>query len=236
MEKEKNKSKKSFITEQGLEILVAIFLGITALLVAWGTWIGSLHGGNQATNYTKSNNLAAEGNSEYNAAAQLYLSDLMAWNNIINYEFDIEIAEANGNTAQAQLIEEKLDKYVKDNCTDQFIEAMHWASEQEEDATPFDKEGFVESYFENSNKLLAESQELLEKGQKDNSNGDAYGLVTVIYSVVLFLLGIIGIFKSLPNRKIVFIISVVVLIIATIYMLTIPMPTGFNILSFFSAK
>ncbi len=33
-------------------------LGITALLTAWATWIGSLHGGNQATNYTKSNNIA----------------------------------------------------------------------------------------------------------------------------------------------------------------------------------
>ena len=234
MEKSKNESKKSFLTEQKLEIFVAIFLGITALLMAWGTWVGSLHGGNQATNYTKSNNLAAEGNSEYNAAAQLYLSDLMAWNSIVNFEFDIEIAKANGNTVQAQLIEEKLDKFVQDNCTEQLIEAINWANSQEEDVTPFDKEGFVDSYFADANKLLSESQEYLEKGQKDNSYGDAYGLVTVIYSVVLFLLGIIGIFKSLPNRKLVFIISIVALVLATIYMITIPMPTGFNLFSYFN--
>ena len=59
--------KKPLLSPQKIEILVAIFLGITALLTAWATWIGSLHGGNQATNYTKSNNLASEGNSEYNA-------------------------------------------------------------------------------------------------------------------------------------------------------------------------
>lgn len=40
-------------------------------MTAWATWIGSLHGGNQATNYTKSNNVAAEGNSMYNEANNL---------------------------------------------------------------------------------------------------------------------------------------------------------------------
>ena len=231
--KEKTETKKGLLNEEKLEVLVAIFLGITAILVAWATWIGSLHGGNQATNYTKSNNLAAEGNSEYNAAAQLYLSDLVAWNSIVNFEFDIEIAHANGNETQASLIEEKLQKFINDNCTDEFVEAINWAKEQKEDVTPFDKEGFVDSYFTKANELLAESQKVLEEGQKDNAHGDAFGLVTVIYSVVLFLLGIIGIFKKLPNRKIVLFFSIVALIIATIYMFLIPMPTGFSITSFF---
>ena len=55
------KTKKS--KEQIIEILTAVFLGITALATAWASWIGSLHGGNQSTNYTTSNNLSAEGNS-----------------------------------------------------------------------------------------------------------------------------------------------------------------------------
>ena len=58
--KERIKSKKS--REDILEIIVAIFLGVTALATAWASWIGSLHGGNQATNYTQSNNMAADGN------------------------------------------------------------------------------------------------------------------------------------------------------------------------------
>ncbi|MCR4640504.1 MAG: hypothetical protein K5697_00560, partial [Lachnospiraceae bacterium] len=76
------------MSENTVEVLVAVFLGITALLTAWASWIGSLHGGNQATNYTKSNNLASEGNSEYNAGMQMYLSDLMAWNTMMEYSFD----------------------------------------------------------------------------------------------------------------------------------------------------
>ena len=48
--------KKKLFTAKRIEVITAIFLGVTALLTAWATWIGSLHGGNQATNFTKSNN------------------------------------------------------------------------------------------------------------------------------------------------------------------------------------
>lgn len=30
------------------ELIIVIMLGVTALLTAWASWIGSLHGGNQA--------------------------------------------------------------------------------------------------------------------------------------------------------------------------------------------
>ena len=56
--------KKSKWNENTIEIMVAVLLGVTALLMAWASWIGSLHGGVQATNFTKSNNMASEGNSE----------------------------------------------------------------------------------------------------------------------------------------------------------------------------
>ena len=90
--------------------------------------------------------------------------------------------------------------------------------------------------FRTNNELLEESQEVLEEGQRDNARGDAYNLVSVIYSVVLFMLGIVGIFKKIPNRAAVLFIAVGVLVVATIYMFTIPMPTGFSIGSFFGAK
>lgn len=229
----KKEVKKSFINEDSLEMMVAILLGVTAVLIAWATWIGSLHGGNQATNYTKSNNLSAEGNSEYNEGIQLYMSDLMAWNSITGFEFDIEIANLNGRKAEARLLEEKLELFEQENCSDELIKAIEWANEQEEETSPFDSEELMNSYFESANEKLQQSEDLLEQGQKDNANGDAYGLVTVIYSVALFMLGIITVFKKFPNRRVVLIASAVAILLATIYMLTIPLPTGFNLLSFF---
>ena len=50
-----------------------------------------------------------------------------------------------------------------------------------------------------------EAKELLRSSKRGvfAVNGDAFGLVTVIYSVVLFLLGIVGTFKQLPNRYVI---------------------------------
>ena len=234
MSEETKIKKKQLFSESTIEMLVAILLGITALLTAWASWIGSLHGGNQATNYTKSNNLASEGNAEYNAAFQDYLSDMMTWNTLMEYSFEQEIAEAEGDSIKASMIEEKINSYVDLNGSPILIDAVGQMTDDMR--SPFEVEGPVDRYYENANALLEESQELLEQGQRDNANGDAYNLVNVIYSVVLFMLGIVGIFKKLPCRTVVLFIAAAGLIVATIYMFTIPMPTGFNFGSFFAAK
>ena len=225
--------KKSGISEQKLEVIIAILLGLTAILMAWAGWISSLHGGNQATNYTQSNNLSAMGNSMYNEAAQYYMQDMLLWNTIYDYAFDAEIAEMKGETEEAEMIYAKIDTLMNDNCTEEFYEAIEWALDQEEDVTPFDMEGYVDSYFADANAVLDEADALLEQGKTDNANGDAYGLVSVIYSLVLFLLGIVGIFKKIPNRVVIVVFACVLLVLATIFMVTIPMPTGFNIASYF---
>ncbi len=231
----KSTRKKTFFTENRLEILVAVFLGITALLTAWATWIGSLHGGNQATNYTRSNNLASEGNSLYNAGMQKYLSDVMAWNTMMEYSFDLTVAESEKDTVRIEMLNEKLENYVQQNGTDILQEGIQWMVANE-DVTPFHMPNITDRYFTEANDKLAESRQVLEEGQKDNAKSDAYNLVNVIYSVVLFMLGIVGIFKKLPNRAVVLIIAVAALILATVYMCTIPMPTGFDFGSFFAPK
>lgn len=204
--------------------------------MAWAGWIGSLHGGIQAINFTKSNNLAAEGNSEYNVAAQIYLSDVFAWNTIFNLQLDMEIAKEKGNEDEAKVIEIKIQKIMHDNCSPKLLEAIAGTSLQEKTISPFEKEEFVNSYFEKAKELLDESQKVLEEGKQDNLRGDSFKLVTVIYSLVLFLLGIVGIFKDFQNRKVLFIFSVCILFFGIIYMFTIPMPTGFNITNFFNFK
>ena len=235
-EKDEVKEKKNFLNEKKLSVLVAIFLGITTLLVAWAGWIGSLHGGIQAINFTRSNNLAAKGNAEYNVAAQIYLSDLFAWNTIFSLQLDMETAKEKGNEEEAKVIEIKIQKIKNDNCSPKLLEAIAGTSLQEKTTSPFEKEDFVNSYFEQAKELLDESQQVLEEGKQDNLRGDSYKLVTVIYSLVLFLLGIVGILKDLQSRKTLFIFSVCILIFAIIYMLTIPMPTGFNITNFLNYK
>lgn len=227
------KIKKKRDPEKILEIIVAVFLGITALATAWASWIGSLHGGNQATNYATSNNLSSEGNSMYNEAAQSLMQDMMLWNEISDVLIESSYAEEKNDTEAVEKYDWKLEKLLNDNCSEELAQAITWAMEQDEDTSPFEKEGFTDSYFTDAKEMVAEADKLLEQGKKDNANGDAFGLVTVIYSVVLFLLGIVGTFKRLPNRYVILGVAIVGFLFATIFMFTIPMPTGFNILSYF---
>ena len=155
----------------------------------------------------------------------------MAWNTAIDYQLDAEVAKMKGNEDEAKIYEDKMHYFMQQNSSQILSDAM----DQMDDSmsSPFEVEGMTDKYFEESNNLIAQSQELLEEGKRDNRNGDAYNLVNVIYSVVLFLLGIVGVFKNLPNRVVVLFIAIAGVVLATIYMFTIPLPTGFNILSFF---
>ncbi len=238
--------------ERILEIVVVIMLGITALLTAWASWIGSLHGGNQASNYATSNNLASEGNSEYNAGVQSMMQDMLLWNEISDLQIDIFFAQDNEDAAALAQSANKLYFKINDNLSEEMASVVGWSWDYASDdpteivlawmekeealVAPFTNEDFTAAYFESANALLAESAAAMDEGGKDNTNGDAYGLVTVIYGVVLFLLGIAGSFKSERNKYVIIAISLVSFLIATIYMFTIPMPTGFSLASFFAAK
>lgn len=237
-------SKRS--KEDILEIIIALFLGITALATAWASWIGSLHGGNMSTNYTKSNNLAADGNARWNEASQSLLQDMQIWNQISNYEVEILYANETNNTDQAYESAYKIMYICADNLSDDMAEMidydfnfdvegiLDWVNYNEKSTTsPFSDEDFIESYYTDARDVLAESEAILAEGQSDNTKGDTFNLVTVIYSIVLFMLGIVGTFRRLPNRVFITGVAIVGFVFATIYMFTIPFPTGFNFFSYF---
>jgi hypothetical protein len=223
-----------------LELIIVIMLGITALLMAWASWIGALHGGNQAGNYTISNNLAAEGNSEYNAGIQALMQDTLVYNEVNALDIDLVFAEEQGNQAEVERLEWKLAEMIEGNMTPELEEAYNWSIEQNnatgETVTPFMKEGFTDAYFERAQELLEESQTKLEQGQTDSQSDDSFGLVTVVFSVILFMLGIAGVFKNKKNKVAVVVISCAAFLLAAIYMFTLPLPTGFDFLSYIGIR
>lgn len=232
----KFKKIKKFFKENTISALTAVFLGIATLLVAWTGWIGALHDGNQAGNYTKSNNLASEGNAEYNVEAQVYISDLFTWNTISNLKLDKEAAKERGDSTEVKVIDAKIEKIKQNNCSTRLLEVMKKMEAEGDNTSPFENEEFVSGYFDDARKLLEESQKHLEEGEIDNQRSDSYQLASVLYSLVLFLLGIIGVLNEHQTRKSLLIFSVFVLALAFIYMLTIPMPTDFDLASFFNNK
>ena len=238
------KQKRS--KEDILEIVIAVFLGITALATAWASWIGSLHGGNMSTNYTKSNNLAADGNARWNEASQSLVQDMQIWNMISDYEVEILYANETGDTDQMYESAYKIKFICTDNLTEKMAELIGYDFEFDADqiidwvinselstTSPFDNQDFIDSYYVDARAVLAESEAVLAEGQSDNKKGDTFNLVTVIYSVILFMLGIVGTFRRLPNRMLITIVAIAGFLFGTIYMFTIPFPTGFNLFSFF---
>lgn len=228
--KEKPKKTKAEI----LELVAVILLGITALLTAWASWMGSLHGGNQATAYTESNNIAADGNARWNEASQTLSRDMTVWDQIYNLRIELEFAYQQNDAAEIEKLEWQIDSLTVNNISEELQSAIDWADAQSEYVSPFAMEGFIESYFAEADAVLATADEVLEEGKQANSNGDTFGLVSVIYSVVLFLLGICNTFKSDKNQLVVTVISCVILVATTVFMFTIPLPAGFELVSFFT--
>lgn len=227
------KDKKSLITSKRIETIVAVLLGVTTLLSAWASWIGHLHGGLQSINFTQSNNESAHGTAASNVGMQAYLADYMTWNTLRDYNYELEVANAEGDKEKEALIKEKIAKFKKQNVDGGILaEGIKWMEENKED-DPFKMPGMAEKYLEEGSKEFNKSQELLEEGKRDNTKGDSYMLVTVIYSLTLFLLGIVNTFKNMSNRIAVLAIAIAFLVFAVVYMCTIPLPTGFEKMNFF---
>ena len=218
--------------QKWLETVVAILLGLTTLVSAWASWIGSLHSGIQSINFTKSNNMASHGTAEYNMGMQLYLADYMSWNTLKDFQYELEAAQESGDKAKIELISNKIEAHKKTNLSSFLTEAIEWMEKNNADS-PFNMPGLTQKYFETAEANVRQSQELLEEGMRDNTKGDSYNLVTVIYSLTLFLLGIINTFKNMHNKIAVLGIAVAFLILGFIYMCTIPLPTGFAQMNFF---
>lgn len=221
--------------EKRLEIMVAIFLGLAALTTSWASWMGSIHGGNQSTKFNRASNMENSANSSWMQANQDFTQDLMLWNKISDLFIDLQYST---NNVEDGKIRAKYQRMLE-CCSDSFGVAVEWALDQDtmglegDFITPFQKEGYTDSYYTQCIDEFSQAEELTNQGEKDGENGDKFGLVTLVLSVVLFLLGIIGTFKRLPNRLIIMYVAGFAYLVATIYMFTIPMPDGFSFANFF---
>lgn len=210
-----------------LEMVVVAIIGITAVLTAYASWQSSLYGGNQATKYATGTAILGEANSMYNEASQFIAQDMGVWNRISELRIDKEFAESRG-AAGAEEVERsswKLDQIIADNVSDEMNAAIVWADAQTDYASPFDKEGYIDSYYTDAEAKYQEGQKTIADGQNDNRLGDILGLVTVIFAVVLFMLGIVSTFKNSGTKIVVTIASLAALTYGILTMLSVPMLT-----------
>ncbi len=206
---------------KGFELLIAILLGFSAVLTAWAAWQASLYDGNQAQAYTEGNATLADGNERWNEASQTIAQDMATWNQISSLQVDKVYADYYGDTDASEAAQYKIDMIMY-SVSDELTAAIDWANAQEEYATPFEMEGFVDSYYADAQAVMDEGYAKIEEGNTANQLGDQQGLVTVILAVVLFMLGIVGTFHNERNKIVVVAVSVVGLIFGIVMMASVP--------------
>ena len=231
---EKPLHKKFIGAVANFNTIVAIMLAICALTTAWATWIGDLHGSDQDSSYAKAERLNAEANSSYNLNSQLYIAVFNIWTHVYDMNSEIKSLESAGDTQGANAKREQMNAYIETNCPDykNFKDAIYTALGKGGTATPFD-EYPQSSFFSDSEQLSKEAAQERENGNKCNLANDSYGLVTVLYSLCLFLFGMVGFYRQPIPRRIVFTVGVGVFIIATAYMLSLPLPDNFDFANYF---
>ena len=213
--------EKSAKFNKVFELVVAILLGVTAVITAWSAWQGSLYDSTQAKYYTMGNATLADGNARWNEASQTLAQDMNTWNQISALQVDLDYAEYRGDADTAEAAQYKLDM-LKYSVSDELTAGIEWANAQENYATPFDKDGFIDSYYADASSVMDEGYAQIEQGDEANNWADKLGLVSVILAVVLFMLGIVGVFQSKRTKLIIASVSVAALLFGVVIMLQVP--------------
>ncbi len=218
---EKALEEKSAKFNKVFELVIAILLGITAVITAWAAWQGSLYDSTQAKYYTLGNATLADGNARWNEASQTLAQDMNTWNQISALQVDLDYADSRGDTDTAEAAKYKLDLLMY-GVSDELTAAITWANAQENYATPFEKDGVIDSYYADASAVMDEGYAQIEQGNAANNWADKLGLVSVILAVVLFMLGIVGVFQDKRTKLIIASVSVTALIFGVVIMLQVP--------------
>lgn len=201
-----------------LELVITILLGLTTILGALAAYFAALWGGEMQSSYSQSITETNHANTVYLEA----LSDLSALE-MDDLRDDIIYSEWKENTEKgdqedATYFFSKLSEGLQKDLTDNPSDVSEYEKEQQSD---FDS---IKAQFVLSDKMHDDAEGLMKKGNNANKYGDDFTLCTVLFTIVLFFLGLASL-KTKPSiQKIYVIMAVVILVVSIIRLVTIPFP------------
>ena len=201
-----------------LEIIITVLLGLTTLLGATAAYFSALWGGTQHSNYSKCIAGTNHANTIYLEAlgdmSSLDMDDLKDDTLYAEWKQNVSKGDPDAKYYFARL-SEGLQKDLQDNPND--------ISEYEKEQA--DKIKQIEATFKEADANHDTADSLMQAGELANKNGDGFTLMTVMFTIVLFFLGLASLKTKKKLRKIYVGFSVVILIAAIIKMLTLPFPS-----------
>jgi len=201
-----------------LEIIITVLLGLTTILGAFAAYCSALWGGEMQSSYTQSVTVTNHGNTIYLEA----LSDLNSFE-VNDMKDDIIYSQwkentEKGDTEDAAYFFTKLSPGLQKDL-----------SEDPKDVSEYDKEqsaylDSIMSRMDEADHHNDSAKVLLTKGNGANKFGDDFTLCTVLFTVVLFFLGLASLKTHSTMQKTYVMLGVAIFVLSLIRMVTIPFP------------
>jgi hypothetical protein len=193
-------------------------LGVSTVLGALAAYFAALWGGEMQSSYSKSITETNHANTVYLEA----LNDLSAFemddlrDDIIYSQWKENLQK--GDQQDALYFFSKLSEGLQKDLAEDPADVSEY--ERQKLATA----DSIQAQFVLANKMHDTAEELMNKGNDANKHGDDFTLCTVLFTIVLFFLGLASL-KTKPGiQKIYVIMASVVLVISIVRLLTIPFP------------
>jgi len=201
-----------------LEVIITILLGATTILGAFAAYCSALWGGEMQNSYTSSVTVTNHANTVYLEA----LNDLTAFE-MNDMKDDIMYTQwkdnsEKGDVEDANYFFSKLSEGLQKDLSDNPKDVSEYDKEQ---ASQLDS---INARLDESVHMSDSAKTLMTKGNMANKYGDDFTLCTVLFTVVLFFLGLASLKSKSTMQKTYVIISCVILILSLIRMVTIPFP------------
>lgn len=213
---ENNTPKEEKTTK--LEVIITILLGAATVLGAMAAYCAALWGGELQSSYAKS----IAGTNEANTVYLEALSDLSAFE-MNDLRDDILYTQwkensAKGDAEDAKYFFSKLSEGLQKDLSDNPADVSEYEKEQQ---ATLDS---INGQFKLAEEQHGAADSLMQKGTTANKYGDDFTLCTVLFTIVLFFLGLASLKTNVSVQKIYVIIAVIAMVLSTVRMVTIPFP------------
>ncbi len=201
-----------------LEIVITILLGITTILGAFAAYCSALWGGEMQSSYSLSIARTNDANTIYlealNSLTSFQMNDMK--DDIIYSEWKSNSEK--GDVEDAKYFFSKLSEGFQKDLLNNPSDVSEYEKEQ---AANLDS---IKKSFEESGLTSDSAEVLMQKGSIANKQGDGFTLCTVLFTIVLFFLGLASLKTHSTMQKTYVILAVVILVLSFIRMVTIPFP------------
>ena len=213
-----NSSKPNTSSKDRLEFVIAVMLGLAAIITAWTAFQSTQLGDKVQESFSEGIRTSDQASQEYNTA--------LATDNQSQAIF-LEYAKA------AVAEDEVTAAYIKDTLmTPELAAAVEWWIEQPEETgpeSPFVEENpnWDDSSWVTAEELDVKAQEYFDAAKKADTDGDRFDLLQVIVTLSLFLFGVASLARQQKIQIGLAALGGVVLVYSIVMTIVLGDPAGF---------